>query len=301
MMTRAPWFHCLLGMGLVSLLPLAAEEKQGMPDLAQIEQTCLPTSTANLMIWFGKHGYPKLIADGDSEDDRDLRTVHRIMKYTDARFDTGTRRDGIPEAIQKYITDAGYDCDVEMRGMGMKDKTPFTQEWLKENDEPNKGFILLLSYCRYLPISDSYYYAWGAGHAVTLVNSETDMILIHDPAHYEDETGRKILTPQALTSGTFQEAGGRVPVSGLLLLSGSLLGGPEDSEIMLTGAVCVTMHPGSPLKPRTSPASGPQDLIAGTAGTTGTAPGATPPASTPKSGSGGNTWFAWLFDLLLKK
>jgi hypothetical protein len=36
-----------------------------MPDLSQIEQTCLPTSTANLIIWFGNHGYPKLIASGD--------------------------------------------------------------------------------------------------------------------------------------------------------------------------------------------------------------------------------------------
>jgi hypothetical protein len=37
-------------------LPLRADEKIGMPDLAQVEQTCLPTSTANLIIWSGRHG-----------------------------------------------------------------------------------------------------------------------------------------------------------------------------------------------------------------------------------------------------
>ena len=47
------------------LLPANADEKEGMPDLCQVDQTCLPTATANLLVWFGLHGYPKLIADGD--------------------------------------------------------------------------------------------------------------------------------------------------------------------------------------------------------------------------------------------
>ena len=46
----------LLGVCLAGLLVLPAaarREKAGMPDLAQEEQTCLPTSTANLIVWFG--------------------------------------------------------------------------------------------------------------------------------------------------------------------------------------------------------------------------------------------------------
>ena len=33
--------------------PLLPSKKDGMPDLSQEEQTCLPTSTANLIVWFG--------------------------------------------------------------------------------------------------------------------------------------------------------------------------------------------------------------------------------------------------------
>ena len=54
------------GLFVAGCFPAFALEKGGMPDLAQEEQTCLPTSTANLIVWFGTHGYPKLIVPGDS-------------------------------------------------------------------------------------------------------------------------------------------------------------------------------------------------------------------------------------------
>jgi hypothetical protein len=109
----------LLGFCLAGILalPLAAAEKQGMPDLAQEEQTCLPTSTANLIVWFGTHGYPKLIAPGDNRDDGYIHTVHRIMDATDASYQLGTRTEAITYGIAKYIHDAGYGCDVEYRGL----------------------------------------------------------------------------------------------------------------------------------------------------------------------------------------
>lgn len=270
-------------------LPARADEKAGMPDIPQIEQTCLPTSTANLMAWFGKHGYPKLIPAGVNEDEKELHLVHLLMADTGARFDWGTQMTAITTGISKYIKDAGYDCEIEYRGL--EARKPFTQDWLKENDQPNKGFILLLAYVR---VGDSpsgvvFTRALNAGHAVTLVNAEPDMILIHDPAHENDETGRKILTPQLIPSGYLQDVGTHEPVSGLLLLSGSLMEAPPGSEIMLTGAVCITLHPpGGSKTPSAMPASGPTDTIAGTAG----APVASKQAST--------SWLAWLFNLVFK-
>ncbi len=103
------------GLAVVIALPAGAAEKQGMPDMCQVEQTCLPTATANLLVWFGKHGYPKLIVSGASEDESETHTVHRIMTDTDARFDLGTNEDIIATGIKKYIEEAGYDCDVEYR------------------------------------------------------------------------------------------------------------------------------------------------------------------------------------------
>jgi len=283
-----------LCLGIVSV---AADEKMGMPDLAQVDQTCLPTSTANLIIWFGHHGYPKLIMDGATEDERELRTVHRIMADTDADFDFGTNRDKVPSGIEKFIHDAGYACDVEYRGLWCKGSS-FSPDWLKENDDPNKGFILLLNYCHSNPQSQTYDNAYNAGHAVTLVNAESDLLLIHDPAHEDDETGRKIVTPYPLTSGLWRDSREQTSVAGLMLLSGSLLEGPPDSEVMVTGAVCITMHPSNEGKGSSAPST----LAPGAGNVAGAAGGAPTTVLTAPLSSGGNTsWWGWLVGRIFSK
>jgi hypothetical protein len=299
--------------------PALAVEKSGMPDLSQEEQTCLPTSTANLIVWFGTHGYPKLIVKGDDKDNGYIHTVHALMTATDASYQLGTRTEAITYGIQKYVHDAGYGCDVEYRGLDwsqaryphivddseedkykdfQKTPTSFTRDWLQQNDDPNKGFILLLAYITFDRNTDTFHDAINAGHAVTLVNSSPDMLLIHDPAHYEDETGRKIVTPELLTGGTFQLPGYAAPVSGLLLLSGSLLEAPPDAGVMLTGAVCISMHPaGEGTQVIASAAGAPNATIGGQ---TNSASGpATAP--TPTSAAANTSWAIWLFKLLLGK
>jgi hypothetical protein len=317
---RLPAARVLLGFGLaVALaLPLSAAEKPGMPDLAQEEQTCLPTSTANLIVWFGTHGYPKLIVPGDNADDGYIHTVHRIMDATDASYQLGTRTEAITYGIAKYIKDAGYGCDVEYRGLDwtqakypqivddkLQDKykeyqktpQPFTQDWLQGNDDPTKGFILLLAYVVFDRNTNSFRDAINAGHAVTLVNAEPDMILIHDPAHYNDEPGRKILTPELLTGGTFQLPGYPAPVAGLMLLSGSLLEAPDDSDVLLTGAVCVTMHPiNSDSNVIASAGGAPNSTIGGKGSTATTTTSTTKPQAPADAG-----WGMWLFNLFFSK
>jgi len=322
LISRVLAWRCLLGLGVAGLiaLPALAAEKGGMPDLGQEEETCLPTSTANLIIWFGTHGYPKLITNGDSWQDNYTHTVHALMSATNATYQLGTRTDAITYGIEKYIRSAGYSCDVEYRGLDwsqakfpqivrdvegekykkdFKTPSPFTQDWLQENNNPNKGFILLLAYCTFDRGSNTFRDAINAGHAVTLFIAEPDMILIHDPAHYSDEPGRKILTPEALTGGVFQLPGYNAPVSGLLLLSGSFLESPPNAGVMLTGAVCITMHPASEGTKILGSASGGPNTRVGESGSG--APSSTPPApagpATPPSAS----WAMWLFDMLFKK
>ena len=294
---RRPLWPTLLTLSLVVLIvfPGRAAEKEGMPDLAQINQTCLPTSTSNLIVWFGTHGYPKLIVHEDSRDNGYIHTVHGVMTATDARFDVGTQMENVTSGIKKYIQEAGYGCDVQYRGLAAR--TPFTQDWLKENDDPRKGFILLLSYCQYDPETHIFTNAWNAGHAVTLVNAESNLILVHDPAHEKDTTGRKILTPQVVAGGTWQLEGFHLPVAGLLLLSGSQLEAPPESQVMLTGAVCVTMYPvtESPTPSSPTPVAGPNATIAGSG-----AP-SSPPAAPAAPQSAGTGWMMWLFDLFFKK
>jgi hypothetical protein len=314
----------LLGIFLAGVLasPVRALEKEGMPDLAQEEQTCLPTSTANIIVWFGLHGYPKLIQPGDSKEDGYIHTVHRIMDSTDASYQMGTRTEAITYGIAKYIHDAGYGCDVEYRGLDwsqakfpnnivddkqankykafQKTPVPFTQDWLQGNNDANKAFLLLLAYVTFDRGTNTFHDAINAGHAVTLVNAEPDMILIHDPAHYGDEPGRKILTPEVLTGGSFQLPGYAAPVSGLMLLSGSLLDGPEDSMILLTGSVCVTMHPINDNSTIIASAAGaPNSVISGNKGP---AAPASAPASTSKPSTPATTsWGMWIFNLLFSK
>jgi hypothetical protein len=309
---------CLAGMAMLSAV---AGEKGGMPDLSQEEQTCLPTSTANLIVWFGTHGYPKLIAKGDSSADGYIHTVHAIMGATHANYDLGTRTDAIRYGIRKYIEDAGYGCDVEYRGLDwsmakypnlvkdtdgdlfkqdFKAPQPFTQDWLQENNDPNKGFVLLLAYVKFDAGKSSFSDAINAGHAVTLVNAEPDMILIHDPAHYNDEPGRKILTPEVLTGGTFHLPGYNAPVAGLMLLSGSELEAPPASGVLLTGAVCVTMHPdktdGTIVA---SSSAGPIPTVGNGKDAAPSAAPASAPAAAPSSPS--SSWAMWFFDLIFKK
>jgi len=314
-----------VALALALLSPARAEQKNGMPDLSQEEQTCLPTSTTNLIVWFGKHGYPKLIVPGDSDDDGFIHTLHAIMEQTDARYDFGTRTDAITGGISKYIRDAGYSCDVEYRGIDwnkvkftevVKDedadkykdfdsKTPeaFTPDWLTNNGDPNKGFILLLAYCNFDRVTNSFSYAINAGHAVTLVDAQPDTILIHDPAHYDSMPGRKIVTPDLLTGGVLHLPGYNAPVDGLMLLSGSELEAPPDAVVMLTGAVCITMHPNDAAIAHVgAPVGSPAGVVGvsptGTL-TSSPSPTATPSPSAPASGN--QSWAMWLFDLLFKK
>jgi hypothetical protein len=274
---------------LLAAAPAFALEKGGMPDLAQVDQTCLPTSTANLMIWFGKHGYPKLILSGEDADERANHTVHVIMADTGARYDIGTEMEAVTTGLEAYIHRAGYSGEVEYRGLEGKG-TPFTSDWLQENDDPNKGFILLLTYCNYHRESNSFSEAWNAGHAVTLVNAEPGLLLIHDPAHDSSETGRKIITPIPLKDGTFFDGDKPLSVAGLLMLSGSLLEAPPHSDVMLTGAVCITLHKDG--DPSTSPAGGPNAVLAGV-GADGAAHAA---PSKAKAG-----WWSWLLNIVLGK
>jgi hypothetical protein len=281
----------LLAVALLAGVPAWALEKGGMPDLAQVDQTCLPTSTANLMIWFGRHGYPKLILSGDTAEQRAAHTMHVIMADTSANYDIGTPMELVAKGIETYVRRAGYDCDVEYRGLEGQG-TPFTEDWLSENDKPDKGFVLLLTYCQYHPGSNSFSDAWNAGHAVTLVNAEPGLLLIHDPAHNPTASGRKIVTPVALKDGTFVDGGTPLSVAGLLMLSGTELEGPPDSEVMLTGAVCITMHRGGPNAP--TPAAAPNAVLAGTGG-------ASPVGNAGAPASARAGWWSWLISLVLGK
>ena len=316
----------LAAFALVTALisPARAEQKVGMPDLGQEEQTCLPTSTTNLIVWFGKHGYPKLIVPGDSDDDGYIHTVHAVMGETNARYDFGTRTDAITEGIAKYIRDAGYSCDVEYRGLDwnkvkfahlVKDDdadkykdfdstTPdaFTPDWLSSNSDASKGFILLLAYVNFDRGTNSFSYAINAGHAVTLVDAQPDELLIHDPAHYDSMPGRKVVTPTLLTGGVLHLPGYDAPVDGLMLLTGTDLETPPDAVVMLTGAVCITMHPDSTAVAHVGESPGAPNSVVGASPTgtiTSTAPSTSPAPTT--SSSSNQSWAMWLFDLLFKK
>jgi hypothetical protein len=322
--TRQIIGRALLGFLLAGVIafPALAVEKPGMPDLSQEEQTCLPTSTTNLIVWFGLHGYPKLIVKGDSATNGYIHTVHALMTAVSATYQMGTRTDAITYGIEKYVRDAGYSCDVEYRGLDwslakfpeiVKDPdddkykpyqtTPvaFSQDWLQGNDDPNKGFILLLAYVSLDRGTNTFRDALNAGHAVTLVNAEPNMILIHDPAHYDDEPGRKILTPEVLTGGSFALPGYNAPVSGLMLLSGTLMDTPPDAGILLTGAVCVTMHPDKQDPSLVSGTPGPSNAtIGGNSTPITTASTQKNPAPATPTASPSASWGMWLFNLLLK-
>ncbi len=166
------------------------------------------------------------------------------------------------------------------------------------NDDPNKGFLLLLNYVAFDRNSNTFHFAINAGHAVTLVNAMPDLILIHDPAHYNDEPGRKILTPELLTGGTFELPGYPAPVAGLLLLSGTLMYEPPDAGILLTGAVCVHHASGQREFDRHCFRRCNSRLYHRRQIESAAAP-STP--STPAAAAPSQSWAAWLFNLIFSK
>jgi hypothetical protein len=320
-----PSVRVTLGLCLAAFLalPVGAAEKYGMPCLSQEEETCLPTSTANLMVWFGHHGYPKLIVNGDSQDNDYIHTVHAMITAVHATYQFGTDTIAITYGLQKYIHDAGYSADVEYRGLDwsqMEDKeviqdteleaykkayrTPaaFTRDWLQENDDPNKGFILLLVYSKYNPDTETFFNPF-AGHAVTLVNAESDTILIHDPANDASYPGRKLLTPRLLTGGTFTSPGFHASTAGLLILDAPIdeMWRPDDGVILLTGAVCITMHPNNSEPSLVKGTAGAPNGTIGGPGGKGSSPVVAPSSPSTPTSSPGSQWATWLFDLIFTK
>jgi hypothetical protein len=325
---RLPAVSVVLGIGLAGMLalPALALEKIGMPCLSQEEETCLPTSTANLMVWFGQHGYPNLIKKGDDASDGYIHTVHAMITAVHATYQMGTDTVAITYGIQKYIREAGYSADVEYRGIDwsqlathdiIKDpdldeyrkayRTPaaFSADWLQQNDDPNKGFILLVIYVKYDPDTGDFSNPF-AGHAVTLVNAEPDTIVIHDPANDASYPGRKIITPRVLTGGTFNAPGFQVSTAGLMILDAPIdeMWRPADGVILLTGAVCVTMHPDSNDTSIVKGTAGAPNGVIGSGDVSKTAPGAggTGPGAAPApAASPGTGWARWLFNLIFSK
>jgi hypothetical protein len=114
--------------------------------------------------------------------------------------------------------------------------------------------------------------------------------------------GRKVVTPDVLTAGVLHLPGYNAPVSGLMLLTGTDLETPPEATVLLTGAVCVTMHPDSPAIAHVSSSAGGANAVGGTptgtATTTTTIPAA-PASTTPASAN--QSWAMWIFDLLFKK
>jgi len=318
----------VLGLGLfgLGLLSASAAEKPGMPCLTQEEGTCLPTSTANLMVWFGLHGYPKLIVKGDSAANGYIHTVHAMITAVHATYQFGTDTMAITYGIQKYIRDAGYSADVEYRGIDwsqikskdiIKDadldaykkayRTPaaFSQDWLQQNNDSNKGFILLVIYAKYNPETGVFSNP-VAGHAVTLVNAEPDTLVIHDPANDASYPGRKILTPRQLVGGSFEAPGFHASTEGLMILDAPIdeMWHPVNGVILLTGAVCVTMHPdsnetsivkGTVGSPNGVIGANPGDTAKNGTGSTGSNHGTTPAPTAQRD------WATWLFDYFFKK
>lgn len=85
-----------------------------------------------------------------------------------------------------------------------------------------------------------------------------------------------------------------------MLLTGSLMEAPPEAGVLLTGAVCVTMHPENVQGTTViASASGPANA---TIGGVKDMPQPSGPAAPPKGpASSDKSWALWFFDLFFKK
>jgi hypothetical protein len=215
--------------------------KMGMPDLAQLQNNCLPTSAANLLIWFGQHGFPNLLADHLTSPLDTTAIVRDVMDRTRADYYTGTPSEYICTGLAQYIHDKGYGCTITYRGPATEER--FSPSWLDENKIATKGFLLLFAYVKYVPSGGYYQSSSAFGHVVTLVSATpSGSLLIRDPRHREPDHGGKLIVPKMVRDASWKDVHGNVlSEQPLWIFDGAQLEANPGSQAILTGAIRIEL------------------------------------------------------------
>lgn len=207
-----------------------------MPDIDQDSNTCFPTSTANLLYWFGENGYPALLSKDTDATARQRNLIAKLLVHTNGTFKNGTEFAAMTKGLSSFFKAHNIDAKVTYRGLGGDAFSGL--DWFERNSEDNVGFILCLAYV-HKKGANSYLSAAPLGHCVTLLRYHDGVAAILDPAHAEGETGRRTL--RLIPVSQIKTSGATIPM--LFEVSGMPLEGSHADTVLLDGAVCIELPP----------------------------------------------------------
>jgi hypothetical protein len=226
-----------------SLAQYASEtgvSKSDMPDLMASANACLPTATANLLYWFGKHGFPAILPRREFDDEEQQATLKNIiMGVAGGNFENGTSAIPFAEKLQSFIESKGYHAQCSVVNFTHM-SADMSWSLLRTNSRPDVGYLLMIIGGQYLYNGDQFQLDPRMGHAITLVDIGQKTLIIDDPAHAAFDSGRQTLQSLALTRANSynSDTGQILPCDGCYLLTGQCLTG---HDLLMFGAIQVVI------------------------------------------------------------
>lgn len=202
-----PFFlAALFCLGLTSTF---AASKTTMPNFAQEGPTCAPTSIAMLVYWFGENGYPRLLPERGTTQEKQRQVIADVTRACQTSSFSGTAGNGIAGKLTSYFRERGYEATVTQRCIYWNQ--PLDIKWLEQNSKDNTGFILWISYAVRTGLG-RYMFTLDTGHSVTLESGGSPKAIIHDPAHFQGQTGRYSIRIHPIPNATFSIQARDIPL-----------------------------------------------------------------------------------------
>lgn len=220
------------------VFPAAAASKTTMPNFAQQGPTCAPTSIAMLVYWFGENGYPKLLPERGTPQEKQSQVIAEITRACQTSSFSGTNGNGMAGKLMAYFRSHGYEATVTQRCIYWNQ--PLDLQWLSQNSKDNTGFILWISYAVRTGLGH-YMFTLDEGHSVTLESGGVPTAIIHDPAHWQGQTGRYSVKIIPIPDATFSIKSRDIPLPFLYEIQGVPIPQGSTNISILNSIICIEM------------------------------------------------------------
>lgn len=194
-------------------------QRQPDTDFAQGgKMYCGPTAASNALMWFGRHGFPKLTPpapDALSEQSK-MIDILASKNYMNTADKNGTKLPVVICGIKNYVSVCGYSvASIQYKGINQCPQQYLIGEipdlnWMAENTAGLTGQLLGIGWYKY-DKQTNIYRRFG-GHYLTVVGCEKDasidnvpyVLLVHNPAtgkssklYMEQLNGGTIIRPNS--------------------------------------------------------------------------------------------------------
>jgi hypothetical protein len=236
---------------------------EGVPDLTQTDPElglpgggdshCGPVAASNALAWLGQGALPKLLPDGASDKERQLRLVRALASkpYMSTSEYNGTGSRGVLKGIDLYLRAHGYRAArLEYQGWRAHQlrystgvRTPevsFIAQGLTD------GGVALVNVGWYRPGQKPGVYRRKGGHWLTVVGAgvdaqgrdDPDALVLHDPAPWSGSEPRAHrVRAEPLGEGWLFGEDGPFPAEGFRVLRGDLEVKRPGEVAIIDGAV----------------------------------------------------------------